>query len=319
MVGIAVLAILAVTLHLVGAKLDRAFEGLSGASPGYLWAAGVSFAVSLLASALAWHAAARSCGAHLNHGDAIARYATGSLVNSLAPAKLGDAVRIALFSRSIDGPERLWAAGGICAALAAARSLVLAALIVAGSASGALPLWPALALCGLAATLAGLAFVERNDTTHRFARVFEALATLERSPRAAATLLMWVIVSTLAKIAAAAAIAGAFDVPHPLLAALLIVPALDLSGVLPLTPGNVGIASGAVAVALKARGIGTTEALTAGIALHAVETVVGLGLGAAGALFVVRVKAPWAMRLAAAGASVVVAAAFGATMYFDFM
>jgi uncharacterized membrane protein YbhN (UPF0104 family) len=315
----AALATLVVTLHLVGSKLDRAFEGLSGASPAYLWAAGLSFAASLIGSALAWHAAARSCGACINRCDAIARYATGSLVNSLAPAKLGDAVRIALFSRSIDGPERLWAAGGIYAALAAARSLVLAVLILASSASGALPLWPAVALCGVAAALAGLAFVERNDTRHRFARLFDGLATLERSPRAAATLLLWVTVSTVAKIAAAAAIAGAFDLPHPLLAALVIVPALDLSGVFPLTPANVGIASGAVAVALKARGIGTTEALTAGIALHAVETVVGLGLGAAGALFVVRVRAPWALRVAAAGASVVAAAAFGATMFFDLM
>jgi uncharacterized membrane protein YbhN (UPF0104 family) len=57
----AALATLVVTLHLVGSKLDRAFEGLSGASPAYLWAAGLSFAVSLIGSALSWHAAARSC------------------------------------------------------------------------------------------------------------------------------------------------------------------------------------------------------------------------------------------------------------------
>ena len=93
--------------------------------------------------------------------------------------------------------------------------------------------------------------------------------------------------------------------------------ASERCGLIPLTPGNVGIASGAVTLALQARGIGLTEALTAGIALHAVETLVGLSLGAAGSLYVARARAPWALRLAAAGASVVAAAAFSTTVFFD--
>ena len=55
--------------------------------------------------------------------QAAARIGVGSLVNSFAPAKLGDAVKIALCSRAIDGPGRLWTTGGVYAALAAARSL----------------------------------------------------------------------------------------------------------------------------------------------------------------------------------------------------
>ena len=76
------------------------------------------------------------------------------MVNSFAPAKLGDAVKIALFSKAIDAPGRIWTAGGVYAALAAARSLVLAALLVAASATGALPLWPVFVLCGSVAALA---------------------------------------------------------------------------------------------------------------------------------------------------------------------
>jgi uncharacterized membrane protein YbhN (UPF0104 family) len=305
------------TPQVLGTRVGAAMEGLSGASPAWLWAAGLGFTLSFVSSALAWRTAARVCGSGLSSGDAVARYATGSLVNSLAPLKLGDAVRIALFARSLDSPERMLTAGGIYGALAAARALLLAGLVVAASSTGALPLWPVFALTGIAAVLLTVAFLERNDERHRFARLFDALAALERSPRAAVTLMACVTASTLAKLAAAWAIASAFSVPHPLLAALAIVPALELASLLPLTPGNVGLASGAVALALQGRGIGATEALTAGIALHGVETLVGLTLGTAGALHVVGARAPWLTRVAAATATVVVAVALGATVFHD--
>lgn len=66
---------------------------------------------------------------------------------------------------------------------------------------------------------------------------------------------------------------------------MLVVPALDLSGTMPLTPCNVGFASGAVAIALRAHGVGLTTALTTEIAFHAVETVVGIAFGLASVLF----------------------------------
>ena len=61
----------------------------------------------------------------------------------------------------------------------------------------------------------------------------------------------------------------------------MICPALDLAGTVPLTPGNLGIASGAVAIALRSRGIGVTEALGVGIGIQALETLVSLAAGTA--------------------------------------
>ena len=313
------LAAVALTPQLLGSKIGDAVDGLSAASPGWLWLAGLGFAVSLAASAAAWRVAGGACGCRLTRADAAASYACGSLVNSVTPAKLGDAVRIALWARSLDGPQRLWKASGIFAALAAARSLALALLVVVDIALGAFPLWTIGALAGVAAVLGVIAYLTRNDTRHRFARLFDALAELERSPRAALALLGWVAVSTLARVGAAAAIAAAFGVAHPLLAAILIVPALDLAGLVPLTPGNVGVTSGAVAMALQARGIRITEALTAGIALHAAEMMVGLALGTAGSLYLVRARAPVTLRLAGAGAVVALGFAVGATMTLDFL
>ena len=121
------------------------------------------------------------------------------------------------------------------------------------------------------------------------------------------------------RIAAATAIAAAFGVDKPLVAALLIIPALDLAGILPLTPGNVGVASAAVAFALKAHGVGSEVALSAGIAFGAVETLTTLALGCgkplyfAGARTDIRRWQP--LRLASCGCFAL-AAAFGVTVIF---
>ena len=48
---------------------------------------------------------------------------------------------------------------------------------------------------------------------------------------------------------------------------------------IPLTPGNIGVTSGAIAMAFQAHGVSFTHGLAAGIAFHAVETAVGLLVG----------------------------------------
>ena len=93
----------------------------------------------------------------------------------------------------------------------------------------------------------------------------------------------WIAFATIAKLGAAASIAAALGIPSPLIAAVLVVPVLELSGTMPLTPGNVGLTSGAIAMALRAHGVGLTTALTTGIAFHAVETAAGIVFGLASA------------------------------------
>jgi hypothetical protein len=89
----------------------------------------------------------------------------------------------------------------------------------------------------------------------------------------------WAFSAMALRVAAATAVAAAFGVSSPLSAALIIVPALAVASMLPITPANVGLASGAVMVALSSRGIDATTALAAGIALNGVETAVGLAVG----------------------------------------
>ena len=205
--------------------------------------------------------------------DAYARYGVGSLVNSFVPAHAGDAVRLALFAKASPGDHKCLTAGKALAGVAVARLACVGVLLLA--------------------TMKPIALV-----------LLLVAPALGRVP-------MWVAAATVARVAAAAAVAAAVGVPAPVLTALLVVPAIDLAGLFAITPGNVGLKSGAIALALQAQGVDLTTALSTGIAFHAVETLVGITFGSAGTLYLSRVPVP---RWAVAGATAVVAAAFVGSM-----
>jgi uncharacterized membrane protein YbhN (UPF0104 family) len=312
---LAVLALAVAVPSLLGHRFAPVLQALADGSPHWLALAVAGFAAAFLCGVGAWRAAYAAAGARICPREAAARLGIGALVNAVAPAKLGDAVKVALCSRAIDGPGRLWTGGGVYAALVAARSLPLAALVVVGSATGALPLWPVFALCGAAAgILFAAGFSARVRSHPRLAQLLEGVGALARSPRAAVTVLGWSFGVQLTRLLATMAVARGLGLPHPALAALLIVPALDLAGAFPITPGGIGIGSGAVAVALASRGIGMTQALGVGLAIQALETLVSVTAGGAGALYLARANLSvrrWALRGAVVGASVMLAAVVG--------
>jgi len=316
----AVLLAVAATPQLLGSDVRRALDGLEHARPIWLWAAGAGFVVALLCNAWVWRSAVLLVGGRIDRLGAVACYSVGSLVNSATPARIGDAVRIALFSRSFPGGgERYWKAGGVFGAIGAARALVLGVLVVVGSVLGALPRWPLLVLGGLVLAAVAVAFAARGRRAERHvAHVLDAFRALSRSPLGGARLVGWVAAATAARIGGAAAIAAALGVSHPVLAAVIIVPALDLATIVPLTPGNVGVVSGTVAVALQSRGVELTRALTTGIALQAIETAVSILVGAGGALYLARFSSATvrrrALAIAGAAAAVVLVGAFSATV-----
>ena len=315
--GVVTLALLAAvaTPQLLGARIGEAFEKLGGADPAWLWLAAVGFLCSLTGAAGSWQAAVRLCGGRIGALDANARYAAGSLVNTFVPGRVGDALRIALYSRSLEGEARVWKTGGAFAAIGIARAIALAGLILGGAIAGALPLWPLAVLSGFVAIGAVVAWRSRDARARRrVAHIFDAFRELGRNPRAGVAIVGWIVLATLGRLGAAAAVAASLGVHAPLAAAVIIVPALDVATLVPVTPGNVGVTSGAVAIALQAHGIGHTDALSVGIAFHAVETAVSLLYG---------IGTPLAAgtgthrRLAVAAASTAcfaLAVAFGATV-----
>jgi uncharacterized membrane protein YbhN (UPF0104 family) len=302
------------TPQLLGRRVAASLDTVAAADAKWLWIAGIGFAVSVLAASGSWRCAIGLCGGRLSFPDACARYGAGSFVNTFVPARAGDAVRIGLFSRAIPSEKRLWTTGGAFAALGVARALVLGALVVGGAVAGIVPLWPLLVVAGLAALGVGAALVARRSPAH----LLDAFRRLGEDRTAALRLLTWIGISTVGRLASATAIAAALGIGHPLAAAVVIVPALDVASLIPLTPGNVGITSGAIAMALHAHGTSFTNGLAAGIAFHAVETAVGIMFGIGSLVWLAPYPSPAARRVAllagTASWALGIAGAFSATV-----
>ncbi|MDX6409741.1 MAG: Lysylphosphatidylglycerol synthase region [Gaiellaceae bacterium] len=293
--------------------LSSAAADLAGAQRGWIVAAASFFAIGLLASAAGWRVGLRACGGSAGFTQISARYAIGSLVNSVAPAHLGGAVRLGLLSRTLPGEDRLWRAGGVAGSVAAARTLALAALIVPAAMAGRVPVWPApLLALGVIVVLA-LGRRLSTSTAGRIGSLLQIFRSIGRSPREGAVLFGWIACSCVARVAAAVAIALALGVPHPVWVAVVLLAAMALAGLLPLTPGNFGAGAGAATLALHGTGVGLGVALALGFAFQAVETFAGVTLGLGGAAVLAapgtRVRR-WSL-VAVAGAAVLVATALG--------
>ncbi len=314
------LVVLLSTPQLLGSRVASAFGALDHGDPTWLWLAATGFLLAVLGAAGSWLSAIRLCGGRLSLGDACARYGAGSLVNTFVPFRAGDAVRIGLFSRMLPrSKERVWTTGGAFAALGLARLVVLAGFVVAGTLAGALPLWSPFAALGVVAVGVALTLRAKGGRPGgRVSHLLDAFRALRREPLAALRLVAWIALSTAGRLTAATAVGAALEIHRPLVAALVIVPALDVAGILPLTPANVGVTSGAVAMAFQAHGISFTEGLAAGITFHAVETAVGILFGLASVVWLAPYPSPHARRLAlvavAASGFLAIAGTFSATV-----
>jgi uncharacterized membrane protein YbhN (UPF0104 family) len=307
------------TPQVLGNHVAAALGALDGADAKWLWVAGLGFVVSVGGAAGSWRSAIGLCGGRVSAIDACARYGAGSLVNTFVPARAGDAVRIGLFSRVLPHKERLWTTGSAFAALSAGRAVVLAGLVVVGAIAGVVPLWPLAIALTLVGTSIAVSIKVRGRQPHgRLAHLFDAFRALGSDPAAGLRIVGWLALSTIGRIAAATAVGASLGISHPVAAALVIIPALDVAGLIPITPGNVGVTSAAIAVAFQAQGVSFTQGLAAGIAFHAVETAVGIMFGLASVLWLAPFPSPGVRRVAlvSAGASwcLGMAGAFGATV-----
>jgi hypothetical protein len=240
---------------LLGPAVAHAAEGLGRIRPELLILSGALFAAAPVFCGLAWRDAIVRTGGEVGRVDACARYGVGSFVNSVAPAHLGDIVRAVLLLEKLPagGRRRIVPWFGV---IQGARLAALAALAIAAALPG---------LLGLFAILVPGALV---------------LATLGRGTT---RLVCLAFLSPLAKAAAIAVVLVGLDVGSPM-DALAVVPALELAALIPLTPGNVGVAGAAASGALYAQGLPMSTAVQAGLALHAIETAAGLTYGSASAL-----------------------------------
>lgn len=147
----------------LGGSLTKGVAALGHAQTTYFWIAGACFVVSLLAASGAWKTTLEGCGARLGMTNACARYGVGSLVNTFTPLRLGDGVRLILFSRTLrQDRNRALTTGGALSAIELARALVQTVLVAVAASVGALPLWPVLVLGGVVSSGVLSAFLVRR-------------------------------------------------------------------------------------------------------------------------------------------------------------
>jgi hypothetical protein len=186
-------------------------------------------------------------------------------------------------------------------------------LIIPAAAVGRIPVWPAPLLVLGVAVVVGIGTRLSARTAGRIGSLLQIFRSIGRSPREGAALFGWIALSCIARIAAAVAIAMALGVPHPIWVAVVLLAAMALAGLLPLTPGNFGAGAGAATLALHGTGVGLGVSLALGVAFQAVETFAGVTLGLAGAAVLAapgtRVRR-WSV-VAAATAAIMVATALG--------
>lgn len=315
----AILAALAVLVAVPGLVRDQVGEALAvvaDAEPALLWLAAAFFALVIVAMGLAWRAGVEALRGEIGVVGAASRYGVGSFVGALVPAGAGGAARIAIFSRALPRPDRVWRAGGISVAITAARALTISAVVALAWSLDALPLWPIAVFLGVVTGAVGVAFAVRGREAHsHVAHVLDVFGVLGRNPRQALTLVGWTTLAQGARVAAAASIAAAVGANGPLTAGLVAVAAISVASLIQLTPGNIGVGGGALALALHARGMDATDALSVGIAFQAVEMTVSLALGGACLLALARPRVPgWSLRLAGGGACLAVIGAIGLTV-----
>jgi Lysylphosphatidylglycerol synthase TM region len=157
---------------------------------------------------------------------------------------------------------------------------------------GAIPPWavalPAAPAVG-AVVLARRA--KRRGSRSGIFRLLDVFAAFGRSPRHTYRPVGWLTVALCCRIGAAALTATAFGMASSVTAAIVLIPAVEIATLLPLTPGNLGLTSAAVAVALHTTGTSLTQAIAVGIGFHAAEMAAGLAYGLASTIYLLGVRA----------------------------
>jgi hypothetical protein len=212
--------------------------------------------------------------------DAWTCYGTGSLVNTVLPAKLGEPVRIELFARRLAGSSPRVQACAASAGVGVGQAAAMLTLLAVGAVTGLLPFWaavPAVALPLVAgsARLAG----SRCPPYARARRLVQAASLAATAWRG---VVGWIGAAACLRIAAVAGVLDAASAPHPLANAVIALSAGALGGALPIAPGGVGLPAAAMAVALAHHGLGGGTAIAVAVTFHVLETTASVVFAATG-------------------------------------
>jgi uncharacterized membrane protein YbhN (UPF0104 family) len=227
---------------------------------------------------------------HPGIGPIFSAFSIGLLGNAALPGRVGEVARVAVLAR---GRRRLWPTLAGTVVAHRVLDLVAMALLVLWVLSAAeMPRWAvttliALVGAGVAALGIGVASARRHhlavpDELGPLRRLLtmarHGLGVL-RAPASSAVALFLQCCGWGLQLFAVWAAMFAFRIDEPLAAAGLVLVLMNVAGIFPLWPGNVGLVQAAVALPLVAYGIQYAHGFAFGIGLQAIEASVGIGLG----------------------------------------
>jgi phosphatidylinositol alpha-mannosyltransferase len=296
-------ALLAFALSRLG--LHRIGHALITAKPGWVAAAFVLMASSLVLRSISWHETLRAALPETRIPWTAVTRATmiGVMASAVVPGRIGEPTRVVVLTRRLHGPNKrqLPVVAGTVFSQTLINLLALAILaavtftsvpLLSGHAAGiATAIAIPLLICALVVAGPRLLELGRRARSERIARWSNALArmlALARRglivfarPRYGVTAVGAQLVAWALQWLACYMVVLALGLQHKagVAAAAAILLAVNVSAILPATPSNVGVFQAACLVVLAAYGVGGGPGLAYGIILQAVEVLTALALG----------------------------------------
>jgi uncharacterized protein (TIRG00374 family) len=220
-------------------------------------------------------------------------FAIGLLGNAVLPGRIGEFARVGVLTRKMPGAEG--ATATLLGTVFAHRVFdVIPSLMLIGYVllTAKIPHWAITSLvvvAGVGTVMFGFAIVSgRLDMSHsldELGTVRRVLAMARRglgvmkNPLAAVLAICLQILGWFWQLLAVYTAMRAFDIHEPLPAAALVLLLMNVAGIFPLWPGNVGLLQAAVALPLVSYGVPYATGFAFGIGLQAIEMSVGVGVG----------------------------------------
>jgi len=251
--------------------------------------------VSVVARAFAWATVIDEAvpPPHPRFLHVFSAFSIGLLANATMPGRVGELARVAVLTRHMPGLRGAWATLVGTVFAHRAFDVIPAALLVVWVLFAAdLPHWavPSLViLFSIGGVLLVIAFVlaRHHDRTHLdspaaarrlWTMVRHGLGVMHR-PAAAAAAIVFQLIGWLCQLFAVWLAMKAFSIDVDLAAAGLVLVLMNMAGIIPLWPGNVGLLQVAIATPLVGYGIPYAQGFAFGLGLQVIEASVGIGFG----------------------------------------
>ena len=220
-------------------------------------------------------------------------FSIGLLANAALPGRVGELARVAVVTRHVRRRPGTWATivGTVLAHrlfdVVVAVGLVVFTLYTAPIPTWAEPVLAGVIGIGLGVLLAAFLLARRQHLPieeelgplRRLLRLARQGLTVLRRPGPALAALTLQLVGWVAQLAAVYTAMLAFGIGASIPEAALVLVIMNVVGLFPFWPGNVGLVQAAIAAALLPYGVSYGHGFLFGIGLQAIEASVGVGLG----------------------------------------